>query len=264
MRLPRVHGATIAGRWRSDAGLLLLMVLVVALTTASRGVPRAPDRRTADRAMAAAVQDAGPRGAVVATLPDWFTTPAARPAIRGRRSRWPGHRLRPLPLPSGWRPSCAPDWPRSPPARCTCSTPARGATSGLAYVDSPRARPPSPGPAAVPAGHRGRLGTDPSPPVHRRRTLAGRGRRLRLGRGGTRPPPRGPGAGRGRAAPRGHAGIKGIFVAADPERRRVEGCRPCSCTPTEGMSARPAHLGRGPGVVRALPDLRFALRRGTR
>lgn len=65
----RIHWPTVRGRVRSDPGLLLLVVLVVALTTALTGAVAPLSERTADDAIAATVRDAGPRGAVVATAP---------------------------------------------------------------------------------------------------------------------------------------------------------------------------------------------------
>ena len=70
MRRPlRLHRPTITGRIRTAPGLLLLIGLVVALTTALTAAVAPLAERTADRAIAATVRDAGPRGAVVATLP---------------------------------------------------------------------------------------------------------------------------------------------------------------------------------------------------
>ena len=78
MRTPRVHLPTVVGRLRADRGLLLLVGAVVALTVALMGAVSPVTERSADRAMAAAVQDAGPRGTVIATLPEWYDDPAGK------------------------------------------------------------------------------------------------------------------------------------------------------------------------------------------
>lgn len=75
MRRPRPHGPTVRGRVRSDPGLLVLIGLVVAVTTALTAAVAPLSERTADRAMTAAVRDAGPRGDVVATLPEGYDDP---------------------------------------------------------------------------------------------------------------------------------------------------------------------------------------------
>ncbi|WP_026146177.1 FtsX-like permease family protein [Nocardioides sp. Iso805N] len=69
MMLPRWHGPTIVGRLRSDAALLVLMGLVVALTAVLTAAVLPVSDRAADRATVAAVRDAGLDAAVVATLP---------------------------------------------------------------------------------------------------------------------------------------------------------------------------------------------------
>ncbi|GAA5115423.1 hypothetical protein GCM10023339_22520 [Alloalcanivorax gelatiniphagus] len=76
--LPRVHVATLAGRWRTDRGLLLLVGLVVALTTGLTAAVAPLAERAADDAVAATVRDAGPRGAVVATVPEWYDDPRGK------------------------------------------------------------------------------------------------------------------------------------------------------------------------------------------
>ncbi|MBZ5740466.1 ABC transporter permease [Nocardioides mangrovi] len=68
-RRPHWHGPTIAGRLRSDAPLLVLMGLVVAVTTLLTAAVGPVSDGAADRAIVAAVRDAGLDGAVVATLP---------------------------------------------------------------------------------------------------------------------------------------------------------------------------------------------------
>ncbi|WP_367650819.1 FtsX-like permease family protein [Nocardioides sp. zg-1308] len=78
MRTPRLHVATLRGRWRADRGLLLLAGLVVALTTALTAAVAPLAERTADRAMAATVGDAGSRSAVVATMPEWYDDPRGK------------------------------------------------------------------------------------------------------------------------------------------------------------------------------------------
>ena len=65
----RLHRATITGRLRTEPGLLLVIVLVVALTAGLTAAVAPLSERTADRAIAATVRDAGDRGAVVATMP---------------------------------------------------------------------------------------------------------------------------------------------------------------------------------------------------
>ncbi len=77
-RLPRVHLPTLTGRLRTDRGLLLLMGLVATLTVALTASVSPATVRTADRAVAAVVQGAGPRGAVVATLPEWYDDPRGK------------------------------------------------------------------------------------------------------------------------------------------------------------------------------------------
>jgi putative ABC transport system permease protein len=76
--LPRVHAASLTGRLRADRGLLLLMGLVVALTTALTAAVAPVTERTADRAIAATVHAAGPRSVVVATMPEWFDDPRGK------------------------------------------------------------------------------------------------------------------------------------------------------------------------------------------
>lgn len=78
MRTPRLHLPTVVGRLRSDRGLLLLVGTVVALTVALMGAVSPVTERSADRAMAAVVQDAGPRGTVLATLPEWYDDPEGK------------------------------------------------------------------------------------------------------------------------------------------------------------------------------------------
>ena len=78
MLRPRLHAATIAGRMRSDAPLLTLVGLVVALTTMLTAAVAPLTERTADRAVAASVRDAGLRAAVVATLPKGYDDPRGK------------------------------------------------------------------------------------------------------------------------------------------------------------------------------------------
>jgi len=66
-----------AGRARADRGLLLLVGLVVALTTALTAAVAPITVRTADRAIAAAVDGAGSRSTVVATLQPWYDDPSS-------------------------------------------------------------------------------------------------------------------------------------------------------------------------------------------
>ncbi|MXG88098.1 FtsX-like permease family protein [Nocardioides flavescens] len=80
--LPRPHGPSVRGRLRTDRGLLVLTAAVVALVTALLAAVGPLTVRTADRAVAASVRDAGTRGAVVATV--------AQPDSRGPRRRDPG------------------------------------------------------------------------------------------------------------------------------------------------------------------------------
>lgn len=77
IRPPRLHRPTLTGRVRSDPGLLLLVGLVVALATALTAAVGPLTERTADRAMAATVRDAGLRGDVVATMPEEYDDPTA-------------------------------------------------------------------------------------------------------------------------------------------------------------------------------------------
>ncbi|WP_193615000.1 ABC transporter permease [Nocardioides lijunqiniae] len=74
----RLHLATVLQRMRSDPGLLLLMGLVVALTTVLTAAVGPLTERTADRAIAASVRDAGARGTVVATLPQGYDDPRGK------------------------------------------------------------------------------------------------------------------------------------------------------------------------------------------
>lgn len=69
MRL-RLHRASIVGRARADLGLLALIGLVVALATVLTSAIAPLTERTSDRAIAAAVRDAGTRGDVVNTTFD--------------------------------------------------------------------------------------------------------------------------------------------------------------------------------------------------
>ncbi|PUA79060.1 hypothetical protein C7S10_21560 [Nocardioides currus] len=66
------------GRWRADWPLLLLTGLVVALTVGLAAAVDPVTERAADRAIAAAVHDAGASGAVVATLPAWYDDPRGK------------------------------------------------------------------------------------------------------------------------------------------------------------------------------------------
>lgn len=77
MTRPVVHVPTVLGRLRADRGLLLLVAAVVALTAGLVGAVPPLGERAADRAVAAAVRDAGPRATVVANLPRWYDDPAA-------------------------------------------------------------------------------------------------------------------------------------------------------------------------------------------
>ncbi|RYC07147.1 FtsX-like permease family protein [Nocardioides zhouii] len=79
MRRPQgIHLPTLTGRARSDWAVLLLMGLVAMLTVALTAAVAPATERAADRAIAAAVADAGPRGAVVATLPEWYDDPRGK------------------------------------------------------------------------------------------------------------------------------------------------------------------------------------------
>ncbi|WP_134742136.1 FtsX-like permease family protein [Nocardioides sp. 503] len=74
----RLHRPTVVGRVRSDPGLLVLMGLVVALTTVLTAAVGPLTERTADRAIADTVRDAGTRGTVVATLPKGYDDPQGK------------------------------------------------------------------------------------------------------------------------------------------------------------------------------------------
>ena len=78
MRAPRLHLPTVVGRLRADRGLLVLVGTVVALTVALMGAVSPVTERSADRAMAAAVRDAGTRGTVTASLPEWYDDPSGK------------------------------------------------------------------------------------------------------------------------------------------------------------------------------------------
>ncbi len=86
--MPRWHRASILGRARSDIGLLVLIGLVVMLATLLTSAVAPLSERTADRAIAADVRDAGLNGAVVATIKrpydegDQIRDPKAAAALR--------------------------------------------------------------------------------------------------------------------------------------------------------------------------------------
>ena len=65
----RVHRPTVRGRLRADRGLLVLTGLVVALASALLAAVWPLTVRTADKAVAETVREAGPGASVVATLP---------------------------------------------------------------------------------------------------------------------------------------------------------------------------------------------------
>ena len=69
MMLVRVHRPTVRGRLRADRGLLVLTGLVVALASALLAAVWPLTVRTADKAVAETVREAGPGASVVATLP---------------------------------------------------------------------------------------------------------------------------------------------------------------------------------------------------
>ncbi len=77
-RRPGIHLPTVRGRIRSDWSLLVLMGLVAMLTVALTSAVTPATEQAADRAIAAAVQDAGSRGDVVATLPEWYDDPRGK------------------------------------------------------------------------------------------------------------------------------------------------------------------------------------------
>lgn len=70
-----VHLPTVRGRMRADAGLLVLVALVVALTTALLAVVPPLGERAADDAVAATVRAAGEGADVVATAPRGYAEP---------------------------------------------------------------------------------------------------------------------------------------------------------------------------------------------
>ncbi|NYE38602.1 putative ABC transport system permease protein [Nocardioides cavernae] len=72
----RLHLPTVLGRLRADLGLLLLVATVGAATVAMMAAVDPLTTRSADAAVAAAVRDAGPRGTVLAMLPDWYDDPS--------------------------------------------------------------------------------------------------------------------------------------------------------------------------------------------
>lgn len=73
--ISRPHLPTVLGRLRDDRGLLLLVGTVVAAAVALMSAVSPVTTRSADHAMAASVRDAGPRGTVAATLPQWYDDP---------------------------------------------------------------------------------------------------------------------------------------------------------------------------------------------
>ncbi len=78
VRTPGVHLPTVAGRVRTDRGVLLLMGLVAFLTVTLTAAVAPATERAADRAIASTVSDAGPRADVVATLPEWYDDPRGK------------------------------------------------------------------------------------------------------------------------------------------------------------------------------------------
>lgn len=70
-----VHLPTVRGRLRTDAGLLLLVAVVVALTTALLALVPPLGERAADDAVAATVRAAGDGAEVVATAPRGYADP---------------------------------------------------------------------------------------------------------------------------------------------------------------------------------------------
>ena len=136
MRTPRLHLPTVVGRLRSDRGLLLLVGTVVALTVALMGAVSPVTVWSADRAMAAVVQDAG------CAAPSWPPCPSGTTTRRARRAT-----PAPLRTSARTRTSCAAACratsrrccsrgsPPSPPLPCTSSTPP-GRYLRFAFVDT--------------------------------------------------------------------------------------------------------------------------------
>ena len=120
--LLRMHRPDRPRRLRTDRGLLLLVGGRGADLALTAAVGRSPSRRPTGP-MAAAVRDAGPRGQVVATLPQWLDGASSRdPDARRRSARTPRTR-----------------GPRSPPRSPTCWGPAspRSATAPAAAGRGP-------------------------------------------------------------------------------------------------------------------------------
>ena len=111
-RPPVVHVPTLLGRARADRALLLLMGVVAMLTVALTAAVAPATERSADRAMAAAVRDAGPTGAVVATLPEWYDDPRGKTldpttAVQVRQDAEYAFSVLPRPLAEVLRPGTA-------------------------------------------------------------------------------------------------------------------------------------------------------------
>lgn len=81
MTRPSVHLPTVLGRLRSDRALLVLSGLVVAVTTALGAAAGPLAAHAADRAVVAAVRDAGDRATVVASLRAWDDVPGDDAAV---------------------------------------------------------------------------------------------------------------------------------------------------------------------------------------
>ncbi|MGD9958332.1 ABC transporter permease [Nocardioides sp.] len=138
----RLHTATIRGRAASAPGLLVLMGLVVALTTALTSAVAPLTDRTADRAIAENVRAAGLHGAVVATLPEGYDDPRGktrdpRSVPETRLAADQAQQTLPAPLAAVLRPGVA-----------TITTPALqlldegpGRYLRLAYIDTPGGAP---------------------------------------------------------------------------------------------------------------------------
>ncbi|GAA1977689.1 hypothetical protein GCM10009798_43640 [Nocardioides panacihumi] len=138
----RLHTATIRGRMRSDPGLLVLIGLVVALTVAVTTAVEPLGERTADRAIAATVRDAGSRGDVVATAPRDYGDPTGtkrqpRSDVELRQDAEYAHYVLPRRLKAVLRPGVA-----------TLTTPSLhlldngpGRYLRLVYVDTPQGPP---------------------------------------------------------------------------------------------------------------------------
>ena len=263
----RLHRPTITGRLRAGAAACCCSSGSSSpLTTALTAAVGPLTERTADRAIAGAVRDAGTRGAVVATLPRRGRDPRgpdARPALGGGVPA--GHRVRAV-HDAGRLGAVVSPGRREP--HDPAAAPARRGRRALPAAGLRRHRPTGPPEVTYSSGGPPQASRRRRPGrrhrARRRRALAGPGRALRGGRRGAR-------ARAGRPVPAEDVQhrpvdlrISGIFTADQPGRRArgrpprgcCTRCRAC----TEGA---PTRLGGRPRLAggAAGPAPRRTLRR---